>query len=79
MISFNCTCGDINKNKDNVGERIVHGESTNDVNPWHVWLYFDGLDGNTNDLRCGGAILNQQWIVTAASCFCSEGRFQKLH
>ncbi|XP_068205639.1 chymotrypsinogen A-like [Palaemon carinicauda] len=47
------------------GNRIVGGQETA-VNewPWQVGLRYL----KTNDLFCGGALINEQWIVTAAHC-----------
>jgi trypsin len=46
------------------GRRIVGGEKT-DINehPWQVALQFQGT------FSCGGSIIAQKWVVTAAHCF----------
>ncbi|XP_066944472.1 trypsin-like [Macrobrachium rosenbergii] len=47
------------------GSRIVGGQETA-VNewPWQVGLRYL----KSNDLFCGGALINEQWLVTAAHC-----------
>ncbi|XP_054715475.1 U21-ctenitoxin-Pn1a-like [Uloborus diversus] len=55
------------------GDRARHGR-----HPWMIALYqrYDWGFGIVEDfkLRCGGAILNDNWIVTAASCFQLTGQ-----
>lgn len=45
------------------GFYIINGEEIEiDEAPWQVSLEIDGTH------KCGGAILNQYWILTAAHC-----------
>ena len=45
------------------GEPVVKNEI-----PWQVGLYLKGKKPSGN-VFCGGVILNDKWIVTAAHCF----------
>ena len=54
---------------------IVGGEDAEDGEfPWQVQLRFSD---NSHSLYCGGSILNEEWVVTAAHC-CS-GTHDKYH
>ncbi|XP_049643052.1 kallikrein-7-like [Suncus etruscus] len=56
-----------NGDEDKSGDRIIDGEPCQKgSNPWQVAL----LKGN--DLHCGGALLNNRWVITAAHCKMSE-------
>jgi len=46
------------------GERIVGGYSTKKPMPWMVFIEID-LD------MCGGSLINSQFVLTAAHCFCN--------
>ncbi|GIY61335.1 transmembrane protease serine 3 [Caerostris darwini] len=59
-----CGLSDIDQN----GDRIVGGrDATIDEYPWQVSLKFKNFFIKPTHL-CGGTILNEQWIVTAAHC-----------
>ena len=49
------------------GRRIVGGVKT-DIrkHPWQVALTISGPDGN---FLCGGSIIANKWVLTAAHCF----------
>jgi len=50
---------------ENIGERIVGGEEATPYSlPFQVALVF----ANTNRLRCGGTIISESYIITAAHC-----------
>ncbi|XP_039104231.1 kallikrein-7 [Hyaena hyaena] len=54
---------------DKSGEKIIEGvPCTRGSQPWQVAL----LRGN--QLHCGGVLLNEQWVLTAAHCKMSEYR-----
>lgn len=36
--------------------------------PWHALLVIKGQDVTTNETYCGGAILNEFWIISTAEC-----------
>ncbi|XP_069193285.1 trypsin-1-like [Procambarus clarkii] len=62
-----CVCGVANEN------RIVGGfETSPNEFPWVVGLAFDG---NTT-YSCGGTIINNQYILTAAHCLYDQNTFQ---
>jgi len=45
-------------------DRIVGGVSTKHPMPWMVLIYID-------DAQCGGTLINSQFVLTAAHCFCT--------
>lgn len=48
-------------------DRIVGGElATLGQFPYQVAIYF--LDNENKTFICGGSIINQEWILTAAHC-----------
>ncbi|XP_071330930.1 tryptase-2-like [Trachinotus anak] len=60
-----------------VRSSIVWGEDAlKDSWPWMVHLNI--TSGSITRWRCGGTILNDQWVLTAARCF-DEGRKADLH
>lgn len=65
-----CTCG-----KENTGEseRIIGGKTVNPPNryPWVVALVKKRRN-NENDFYCGGAMINKQYVLTAAHCIEKE-------
>eukprot|EP00091_Calanus_sinicus_P010399 TRINITY_DN24213_c0_g1_i1.p1 TRINITY_DN24213_c0_g1~~TRINITY_DN24213_c0_g1_i1.p1 ORF type:complete len:140 (+),score=21.24 TRINITY_DN24213_c0_g1_i1:59-421(+) len=76
--SFGCTCGKDTNNKDqNIyrGNRIIGGTEVKNPNSWHVYLHAVEPGGNNGKNRigmCGAALLNQNWVVTAAHCLCTK-------
>lgn len=48
--------------------RVVGGDSADaDQFPWQAAIIFDSADPY-NSLHCGGSIINERWILTAAHC-----------
>lgn len=48
--------------------RVVGGEDTDITQyPWQVAIVFSGSDAY-NSMHCGGSIINESWILTAAHC-----------
>ncbi|KAJ7394693.1 Mannan-binding lectin serine protease 1 [Desmophyllum pertusum] len=60
------TCGEVenfNYSRDVCRKRIVGGQdSSKGAYPWHVLLMKNGR------VACGGSLLNEQWVLTAAHC-----------
>ena len=48
--------------------RIVGGCLAGRV-PWYVYFL---LDGYGNKYKCGGALINKFWVLSAAHCFCNQ-------
>ncbi|XP_020624029.1 mannan-binding lectin serine protease 2-like [Orbicella faveolata] len=60
------TCGEVNNfnfSRDVCRKRIVGGQNAfKGAYPWHVLLMRAG------EVACGGSLLNEQWVLTAAHC-----------
>ncbi|GIY55736.1 transmembrane protease serine 2 [Caerostris extrusa] len=64
LVLESCGLSDIDQN----GDRIVGGrDATIEEYPWQVSLKFTNFFIKPTPL-CGGTILNEEWIVTAAHC-----------
>jgi len=87
-LDYGCKCGHANKgelagykHKKNSGRlsqdsRIVNGYEPN-RRPWMAFIQLHPASGSlalSKGQQCGGAIVNKEWVVTAAHCFCMEGK-----
>ena len=68
-----CNCGkgydENGLNKDGMRARIVNGYRPIH-RPWMVFLRIFYIDDQPS--RCGGALLNDKWIISAGHCFCER-------
>jgi len=58
----NCDCGR------RIQSRIIGGQVVNSKQKWPWIVRLDLFDGMGRGSRCGGSILNNDWIITAAHC-----------
>ncbi|XP_011494097.1 PREDICTED: trypsin-1-like isoform X1 [Ceratosolen solmsi marchali] len=59
--------------------RIAGGENAKPGQyPYYVSLYYKEIFGENVDSFCGGAILNHQWIITAAYCIYSVNNIDDI-
>ena len=55
--------------------RIVNGYRPNH-RPWMVYLKVKYENGQSG--KCGGALMNDRWIISAAHCFCKGANGEKM-
>ena len=48
------------------------GEDLKNPSPWFVFIMTTLPKLHHRSYKCGGTLLNQQWIITAAHCFCTK-------
>ena len=68
-VSWCCVavCGRRSPNITNVGPYIINGQwAARGAWPWQVMLKLNG------NFQCGGIVLNNRWILTAAHCMESD-------
>uniref|UniRef100_A0A182QL12 CLIP domain-containing serine protease n=1 Tax=Anopheles farauti TaxID=69004 RepID=A0A182QL12_9DIPT len=62
-----------------VSDRIFGGNLTQvDEFPWTALIQYDEGDGNFN-FYCGGSLINERYVVTAAHCLIGINRRWKVH
>jgi secreted trypsin-like serine protease len=72
-VADNYACGHRSTNITNFGPYIVNGQwAERGAWPWQVMLQVDG------SFYCGGSLLNDRWILTAAHCTRDEYQAQLL-
>nr|XP_040581439.1 urokinase-type plasminogen activator-like [Lepeophtheirus salmonis] len=74
IIQHQCHCGIANegsvKRKNKVPNyRIVHGYEPSN-RPWMVRISIRTVGTHSSLSFCGGSLINRQWVLSAAHCFC---------
>lgn len=76
LLVFSVECGKLLDNLE-VTPKIVNGTDA-DIADFPFIVSLQTFSGSISRHSCGGSILNQYWILTAAHCIYRENSFEKL-
>jgi len=75
-LDSDCICGLANRPPQIEGQIIGGVETGVNEYPWQVMLtitFTNTYSGRQDSFRCGGSVISDQWVLTAAHCFAETG------